>query len=120
MGCFPSMSRQVACAGTLGRGQLTENTVVQVFILASRVSHPKGLTQLSPGQRPGISPGALDSPVCLSAESSPRQSVDSSTHLNVGLYYHHSPHALHRAAQALRQVAYGERYIKADSDLTAI
>ena len=28
---------------------MTENTVVQVFILASRVSHPKGLTQLSPG-----------------------------------------------------------------------
>ena len=31
------------------QSQLTENTVVQVFILASRVSHPKGLTQLSPG-----------------------------------------------------------------------
>ncbi len=36
------------CACRRG-AKLTENTVVQVSILASRVSHPKGLTQLSPG-----------------------------------------------------------------------
>ena len=50
--------------------EVTENTVVQVFILASRVSHPKGFSSTVSWpllQRPGISPGALDSPVCLSA-----------------------------------------------------